>query len=141
RHAGDVAAEGGIVFQRLPGQWIVVVADAEKSTEGEHGVRHPAALLVDHHALDRADLVLIGAIDRSSLDLVAADQVTGFVCFQGHRFPPVGFEGRKTKGVRKRSERRGRALTQRDACEEKFLSYVLYRAPPASNGKGRIEGE
>ena len=63
----------------------MVIADTEKAAEGEHGVRHLAALLVDHDALDRADLVVIGAIDRSSFDLVAADQVTSFVCFQCHR--------------------------------------------------------
>src|SRR4029079_19233448 len=71
--------------------------------EREHGVGHPAALLVDHDTLDRADLVAIGAVDRSSLDLVVADQVAGFVCFQRHAFLQLGFEGWKTKGVTKRS--------------------------------------
>jgi hypothetical protein len=48
---------------------------------------------------------------------------------------------KENEGDGETSERRGRALTQRDACEAKFLSYVLYRALPASNSKGRIEGE
>src|SRR6185312_13272412 len=78
-HAGNVAAERGFIFQRLPGQRVVVVADTEKAAEGEYGVGHLAAHLVDHDALDRTDLVPVGAIDRGSLDLVAADQVAGFV--------------------------------------------------------------
>src|SRR6478752_7277338 len=60
----------------------MVVAEAQKSAEAEHRVGHLAADLVDHHPFDRADLVAIGAIDRCSLDLVAADQPTHLVLVQ-----------------------------------------------------------
>src|SRR4051794_40654092 len=80
--ARDVPAELRVVFQRLPRQRIVVVTEAQKSAEAEHGVGHLAADLVDHHAFDRANFVAIGAIDRCSLDLVAADQPTHLVLVQ-----------------------------------------------------------
>src|SRR6185312_3793407 len=73
--AGAVAAKPCIVFQRLPGQGIVIVAEPEETAEAEHGVGHPAADLVDHDALDRADLALVRTIDGGALDLVAADQI------------------------------------------------------------------
>src|SRR5947199_225736 len=37
---GAIAAERGIVFQRLPGQGIVVVADAKESAKAQDGVGH-----------------------------------------------------------------------------------------------------
>src|SRR4051812_247904 len=36
--AGAIAAERGIVFQRLPGQGIVIVADAEEAAKAQDGV-------------------------------------------------------------------------------------------------------
>jgi hypothetical protein len=60
----------------------VVVADAKEAAERQHRVRQLAALLVDHDTLDRTDLGTIGAIDRSSLDLVAADQIALLPCFR-----------------------------------------------------------
>src|SRR5690348_11637263 len=41
--AGAIATEAGVIFQRLPGQGIVVVSDTEEAAEAQHGVRHPAA--------------------------------------------------------------------------------------------------
>src|SRR6185312_6751388 len=60
----------------------MVVADAQEAAEAQYRVGHPAAQLVDHHALDRPDLLIIGTIHRGALDLVAADQISGlaFVC-------------------------------------------------------------
>src|SRR4051812_11905418 len=58
-YAGDVAAERGIVFQRLPRQRIMIVADAKEAAERQPGIGHPAALLVDHDALDRTDLGMV----------------------------------------------------------------------------------
>src|SRR5690606_2351997 len=43
----------------------------------EHGIGHLTAGLVDHHSFDGADLVAARAVDRSSLHLVAADEVAG----------------------------------------------------------------
>src|SRR4051812_7500289 len=70
--AGDVAAEIGIVFQRLPRQRIMVVADAEETPKAQYRVGHPAAHLVDHHPFDRSNLLAIGAVHGRALDLVAA---------------------------------------------------------------------
>jgi hypothetical protein len=47
----------------------VIVSDAQEAAEAENRVRHPAADLVDHHALDRADLLSVGAIDGGAFDL------------------------------------------------------------------------
>jgi hypothetical protein len=62
-----VAAEVGVVFQRLPGPRIVIVADAEQAAEAEHRVRHLAADLVDHHALDVAHLFAVGPVHMAKL--------------------------------------------------------------------------
>src|SRR5262249_33721412 len=82
--AGDIAAEPRVVLQGLPRQRIVIVSDAEEAAEAEHGVGPPAADLVDHHPLDAADLSLVGSIDRGALNLVAADQVAGFLDVHCH---------------------------------------------------------
>jgi hypothetical protein len=82
--SGDIAAEVGIVFQRLPGQRIVVVANPQKSTEAQHGVGHLAAHLVDHNALDGSDLRFVGAVNRSAFNLVTANQITLFLYFRYH---------------------------------------------------------
>src|SRR5205814_10611049 len=81
-HPGPVATEPGIVFQRLPGQRIMIVAEAQEAAETENRIGDPAADLVDHDALDRADLAVVGAIDGRTLDLIAADQIAGFTAVQ-----------------------------------------------------------
>src|SRR5690348_12658218 len=91
--AGTVSADPRVVFQGLPGQGIVVVAEAEEAAEAEHGIGHAPADLVDHHALDRADLVVVGTVHRGAFDLVAADQISelafvDFSCGHSHRNPP-----------------------------------------------------
>src|SRR6267154_2443382 len=62
----------------------MVVADPEKSAKAQHGVRDSAAHLVDHDALDRSDLGIVGAIHCGSFHLVAADKGAGFSCFRNH---------------------------------------------------------
>jgi hypothetical protein len=44
-----------MVFQRRPRQRILIVTNAKKATETQHGVRDPAAELVDHCALDPSE--------------------------------------------------------------------------------------
>src|SRR5258705_1799674 len=60
----------------------MVVADAKEAAEAQCRVGLLAAQLVDHHALDRPDLLIIGTKHRGALDLVAADQIAGlaFIC-------------------------------------------------------------
>ena len=65
-HAGTIATEVGVVFQRLPWQPVVVIANSEDAAEAEHGIRYPAAHLVDHHPLDRSDLLVVSAINGGS---------------------------------------------------------------------------
>src|SRR2546430_12547998 len=47
---------------------------AEEAAELHHRVGDLAARLVDHHALDLADLLAAGAPDRGALHAVAGDQ-------------------------------------------------------------------
>jgi hypothetical protein len=61
----------------------MVVADAEKAAEAHHRIADLAGLLVDHDALDGADLVAVGAVDIGAFHLVAADQRCGFPGFCG----------------------------------------------------------
>src|SRR6185437_398766 len=64
--AGTVAANAGIVFQGVPGQRIVVVANSEESAESQDGVRHAPARLLNHDALDGSDLLIVGAVHRGA---------------------------------------------------------------------------
>src|SRR5450432_1789150 len=84
RDHGLIAAEFDVVFQRGPRQRIIVVADPEESAKAEYRVRNPAADLLNHDALDGSDLFAIGAIDRRTLDLVAADKAYRFPLFRDH---------------------------------------------------------
>src|SRR5262249_18722153 len=65
-----------------PRRRIVVLADAEKAAVAQDRIGDLAAHLVEHHALDLADLLVIGAVDRGALDLVAADQRGGLAGFE-----------------------------------------------------------
>src|SRR4051794_31908007 len=73
RYAGAIATEVGIVFQRLPGQRVMFIANAEESAKAEDGVRNPATDLVNHHSFDRSDLFIVGPIYRGAFHLIAAD--------------------------------------------------------------------
>src|SRR5262249_8075355 len=46
--AGPIAAEPCIVFQRLPWQRIVIIAEPQEPAETKNGIGHPARDLVDH---------------------------------------------------------------------------------------------
>ena len=65
----------------------MIVANAEKAAERYDGVGYPAAALLDHQALDAADLVAVGVEHGGALYLVTADQADGFV-FGGHEVSP-----------------------------------------------------
>src|SRR5215203_6156300 len=84
-----VAAELLIIGQPLPRDRIMVLAHSKEAADTHDGVGRLAADLVDHHALDLADLLAVGAIDVGAFDAVAADQVV----------PAVGERGRCTAGV------------------------------------------
>src|SRR6266403_404697 len=64
----------------------MIVADPEKAAKTQYGVRDFAAHLVYHHALDRSDLAIVGAIHCSSFDLIAANKGSGFSRFCNHGF-------------------------------------------------------
>jgi hypothetical protein len=51
----------------------VIIADPEEASKAEHGIRDFAAQLIDHHALDRADLIPACTIDCGAFHLIAAD--------------------------------------------------------------------
>jgi len=54
---------------------MVLLADAEEAAEGHHRIGHPSRELVDHQALDRADLDAVAVEHRGALDPVGGDQV------------------------------------------------------------------
>ena len=66
----NVAANVGVVLQRLPRKRIMIVSNAEKSTKSQHAVRDFAAHLVDHHPLDRTNALIVGAINSRPFHLV-----------------------------------------------------------------------
>jgi hypothetical protein len=76
-YAAPVTAEIGIVPETCPGHRVVVLAHSEKATKRHDGVSDLAAHLVDHYSLHGSDLVVVPAVHRRSLDLVAADQRDG----------------------------------------------------------------
>src|SRR5215472_17240918 len=73
-----VGVEILVVAQHAPRQRAVFLADPEKTAEGHDRVSNPAAALVDHDALDRADPLAVAAPHRRTLDLVAGDQTRRF---------------------------------------------------------------
>jgi hypothetical protein len=73
-----IAANARVIFQRLPGQRVMIVADAEKTTEPKDCIAYLTAELVDHHSLDCPDLVVVGSVNGGSFDLVAAYQIARF---------------------------------------------------------------
>src|SRR6195256_4939033 len=79
-----VSAELLIVVQHRPGNRIMVRADAEEAPETHDRVGDAAAGFIDHKALDLADALTVGVIDRSSFHPVARDQGgCGSVLLQG----------------------------------------------------------
>jgi hypothetical protein len=73
---GDVdliAAELLVVSEERPGDRVVICADSQNSAETHDGIGL-ARELVDHEALDLADVLAVRIVDRSPLDLVVCDQ-------------------------------------------------------------------
>src|SRR5437868_5894682 len=91
RDAGPITSDAGIILQRLPRQRIVIITDTEEAAKAKHGVRDFSAHLVDHDALDRTDLLIIGAIDGGAFNLVTSDEIRRFTCFGDHVGPPLSY--------------------------------------------------
>jgi hypothetical protein len=53
---------------------VLLLAQAQEAAERHHGIGNPAADLLDHQPLDRADLVAIRIVDGRALDPIALDQ-------------------------------------------------------------------
>ena len=73
----------------LPGQGIMVVTNSQEPTKTQHCVRHLAAHLVDHHSIDRADLLIVHTVDGGAFNLVAADESSSFACFRNDAKTPL----------------------------------------------------
>src|SRR5206468_2632311 len=84
-------AERAVIAQPRPGNRQMLLSHAEESAEAEHRIGDIAAELVDHEALDGADLVAIGAADRGAFDPVTGDQAVRLTgrCVGLHGLPPV----------------------------------------------------
>ena len=70
----------------------MVVADSEKAAVSDHRVGDLAGHLVDHHAFDAADLLLVGAVDGGAFDLVAADEREG-LALAGYELDHLSADG------------------------------------------------
>src|SRR6185437_13039024 len=71
---GPISAEVCIVLQERPRRGVVIFAHSEEAAEAENGIRNFAAGLVEHDSFELADLFLVGAINGSSFNLIAAYQ-------------------------------------------------------------------
>src|SRR6185437_6551294 len=76
-YVGTVPAEIAVVSEHLPRHRVMVLADAQKAAEAQHGVGNFAAGLVNHDVLDRTDFLVSGAIDGFPRLLIAGDEVAG----------------------------------------------------------------
>src|SRR6202022_554878 len=83
-NAGAIAAKVGVVLQRLPGQGIIVIADAEKAAKAQNSIGDFATRFVDHDPLDGADLLIVRSINRSALHLVTANEISRLSIFKSH---------------------------------------------------------
>src|SRR3977135_81806 len=68
-----VSAELLVVVQHLPGNRIMVRADAQEAPETQDRVDDAAAGLIDYKALDLPDPLTVGVIDRRSFYPVTDD--------------------------------------------------------------------
>src|ERR1700733_13386274 len=71
RDAGDVATKVGVILQRLPRERIMIVADAQETSEAKHSIGDLAARLVDHDPFNRTDFGFVRAINGGAFDLIA----------------------------------------------------------------------
>jgi len=69
----DVAFEAGVVLQHAPRDRVAIRAHAQKAAELKRRIAHLAGKLVDHHVVDRAELVAACVVDRGSRDLAGRD--------------------------------------------------------------------
>src|SRR5688500_4740510 len=70
----DIAASFCIVAQFVPRQRVIAAAPAEQGAGGQNRIFRLAGALFDHETVDRAQLLSLAVIDRSSLDLLGRDQ-------------------------------------------------------------------
>ena len=70
-----VGAERAVVSESSPGDGKMLLPQAEKAAEAEHGVSDVPTELIDHEALDGADLLATRAPHRGAFDPVASDQI------------------------------------------------------------------
>src|SRR5919197_1324865 len=89
---GDIDAvptQAGVIFEGVPGERIVVAANAQEATKLEHGIGHLAADLSDHDPLDGTDLLAFGVIDSGAFHFVAADEASSLPRFCCHWISPL----------------------------------------------------
>lgn len=77
-HVDDVTALVGIVGELVPGQWMVVVADAKEPAKRHDGILGLARSLIDHTVKDRAELIALTVVNGGAFHLVGGDQSIGF---------------------------------------------------------------
>src|SRR4051812_42888250 len=73
-HLGPVAFQIRVVVELVPGSGVVVPPDAEEALERDHHEGDLATHLLDDQALDDANTMTSGVVDRCALDPVAFDE-------------------------------------------------------------------
>src|SRR5260370_6661177 len=72
-----IGTEHVIIGQPRPWYRRMLLSYAEEAAEAEHRIGDIAAELVDHQALDGADLLAVGTANRGAFDPVTCDQAVG----------------------------------------------------------------
>src|SRR5215475_8364903 len=88
RKGGAVPPQAGVIREGLPGERIVVAADAQEAAKAEHSIRHLAAALVDHDALDGSNMLAFGVIDIRAFHFIAPDETSSLSRFCCHWIAP-----------------------------------------------------
>src|SRR5439155_20101773 len=88
---GTVPTKAGVILEGVPGDRIVVAAEAQEAAKAEHSIGHLAAYLFNHDPLNGPNLVAIGVIDSRAFHFVAANEASGLPRFYCHWITPHYF--------------------------------------------------
>src|SRR5918994_6981629 len=61
-----IPSQAGVVIEHAPGHGVLVRTHAEKAAERHHRIGHTSTDLVDHHPLNRADVLAAAVVNSSA---------------------------------------------------------------------------
>ena len=85
----DVAAERRLIFELRPGDREMIAAEAEEPAERHDRIDRLARALVDHHVVNRAELLAMRVEDVGALHLARLDERMALVAGRVHECSPV----------------------------------------------------